>query len=266
MLIKEQKLTKQAFTKQFRKLTEQYYLSENESPERDSFFKPPSSTLPTSGSEAIAKEIEELLAVGLDANIPQAHFEYAKMILSEDIQVKDFTTNKYSLACQHFELAAAQGHGEAALYAARMLIGTPFNNVEGLVITEYDDTRLDKIHAYYQIAAEINAKAAKASGTTNSLAANSIHRASIENRPTDKSMEMIVYEAFCRADTDRDGYIDGNEMRLLLTSLYFPPKFIEEELQAFGSGGRKPLNWAAFGNYYTLLQERTLALTVTPNN
>ena len=111
----------------------------------------------------------------------------------------------------------------------------------------------------------INAKAAKASGTTNSLAANSIHRASIENRPTDKSMEIIVYEAFCRADTDRDGYIDGNEMRLLLTSLYFPPKFIEEELQAFGSGGRKPLNWAAFGNYYTLLQERTLALTVTPN-
>lgn len=156
----QQKLTKQAFAIQFAKLTTQY-LSENESPERDSFFKPPSSTLPTSGSEAIAKEIEELLATGLDANIPQAHFEYAKMILSEDIQVKDFTTNKYSLACQHFELAAQQGHCEAALYAARMLIGTAFNNVEGLVIAEYDDTRLDKIHAYYQIAAETNANAAK---------------------------------------------------------------------------------------------------------
>lgn len=42
------------------------------------------------------------------------------------------------------------------------------------------------------------------------------------------ALQAIVYDAFLKADTDRDGNIDQKEMRQLLHSLHFPPNFIEE--------------------------------------
>lgn len=149
--VKQAELTEQAFEQQFTELMNEKQKLE-QSPEHDSFFRPSSPTIPTSGLEATMKEaLEALLATGIKANIPQAHFEYAKMILSD---------NKHSLACQHFELAAQLGHSEAALWAARMLIGTAQENFDGyVVVQDSEQQRLNKIQKYYWIAGKKNPEA-----------------------------------------------------------------------------------------------------------